>query len=224
MADRESVHAPPELRRAFLAYAKHNLRTFPWRKAGVSPYHVLLAELLLVQTKAADVATIWPTLISRYPTPARLVRATASSLVKLLQPLGLQNQRARALRLLARHLIRECHGDLPSTLPELLSLPHVGLYTATAVSSFAYGQRVPIVDANVLRVFARIFGLPTQRELRRSRQVWAIAWALLPTRHAAQHNYALLDFAAQICTTKRPHCESCHIRDCCDYGMTKRFI
>jgi A/G-specific adenine glycosylase len=90
------------------------------------------------------------------------------------------------------------------------------------VSCFAHGRRMPIVDANVLRVFARIFGLPAHRELRRSRQEWAIAWALLPGRYVAQHNYGLLDFAAQVCTPRSPRCSVCHIRESCAYGKTQR--
>jgi len=221
LKESKAIQVPSELQLAFHKYAKQNLRSFPWRQPSISPYHLLLAELLLAQTKAHDVATVWPTLINRYPTPERLARANVSSLSSLLRRLGLQNQRAKALRLLARHLVEEYQGQLPSTVLELLSLPHVGLYTATAVSSFAFGKHVPIVDANVLRVFARIFGLPEQRELRRSQKVWAIGWALLPNRRVAQHNYALLDFAAQVCTPRAPRCDACHIRRCCAYGITK---
>jgi A/G-specific adenine glycosylase len=220
LKDSCSIHPAPKLRRAFIDYSKANLRVFPWREANTSPYHLLLAELLLIQTKAADVARVWPVLIERYPTPEPLACSRSRSLANLLQPLGLQNQRATALRTLAAHIIKEWDGQLPSTLLDLLSLPHVGLYAATALSCFAYGRRVPIVDANVLRVLGRIFGLPMQRELRRSRQAWAIAWALLPRRKVAQHNYALLDFAAQICTPRLPHCDACHIRAYCSYGQT----
>jgi A/G-specific adenine glycosylase len=216
-----SVQVVPQLRRAFLAYAKANLRTFPWREPGTSAYRLLLAELLLVQTKAPDVAAIWPTLIERYPTPDRLSRAVFRSLVSFLRPLGLQRQRANALRDLGRHLVRECDGQVPSAVVDLLSLPHVGLYTATAVNCFAYGGRVPIVDANVLRVFGRIFGIPSRIELRRNRKAWATAWAVLPRQRVALHNYGLLDFAAQVCTPTAPKCGACHIRDFCCYGMSR---
>ncbi len=221
LKDSPSIQVAPELRQAFVRYAKDNLRKFPWREPGMSPYHLLLAELLLVQTKAADVASIWPVLVKRYPTPERLALAPVRSLANLLRPLGLQNQRANALHNLSRYLVRERAGQLPETIVGLLSLPHVGLYTAAAVSCFANGRRVPIVDANLLRVFARIFGLPATRELRRSRRIWAIAWALLPHRNASQHNYGLLDFAAEICTPKAPRCGRCPVREFCAYGRTE---
>lgn len=221
LRDSPSIQAPPALRQAFILYAKDNLREFPWREPGILPYHLLLAELLLVQTKAADVATIWPVLIRRYPTTERLAHAPVRSLVNLLRPLGLQNQRANALRNLSRYLAREWAGQLPKTIIGLLSLPHVGLYSAAAVSCFSNRRRVPIVDANIMRVFARIFRLPLMRELRRSRRAWAIAWALLPRRNTAIHNYGLLDFAAAVCTPKAPRCGACQIRAYCAHGRTQ---
>jgi len=221
LADSTSIDVPPQLRHAFLEYGKKGFRGFPWREPGMAPYPLLLAELLLVQTKASDVALIWPKLINRYPTPALLARATVSALSKLLRPLGLQNQRTKALRSLAKYLEQEWAGRIPSNIIDLLSLPHVGLYAAAAVSCFGHGERIPIVDTNVLRVLTRIFGLPIQRELRRSRKAWAIAWALLPKEQIKEHNYALLDFAAQVCTPKSPKCTTCHIKTSCVYGLAR---
>lgn len=217
LGDSTSVQVAPELRRAFLSFAKTNLRCFPWREPGTSPYALLIAELLLVQTKASDVAGLWPKLLTRYPTPGQLSRASARSLANLLRPLGLQNQRAKALRDVARHLDLEHAGQVPTGLVGLLTLPHVGLYVATAVSCFGHGARVPIVDANVLRVFSRIFGTP-QTEIRRNPTAWATAWALLPRRRVALHNYGLLDFAAEICTPRAPKCADCHIQEFCLFG------
>jgi A/G-specific adenine glycosylase len=216
--DSQSVCIPAELRKAFSKYANANVRTFPWRQPGTLPFHLLLAEILLAQTKASDVASIWPTLIDRYPTPGCLAAADFRDLSNLLRPLGLQHQRANALRTLARHIAEQWKGEIPSSIIDLLSIPHVGLYTASAVNCFVHQRRVPLVDANVLRVIGRVFGLPMQRELRRSRTTWAIAWALLPARNVAKHNYGLLDFAAQVCTPKAPHCNECPIKAYCTYG------
>jgi A/G-specific adenine glycosylase len=217
LGDSTSVQAAPELRRAFVSFAKTNLRRFPWREPDTSPYGLLIAELLLVQTKASDVAGLWPTLVRRYPTPEQLSRATVHSLANLLRPLGLQNQRAIALGDIARHLDREYAGRVPTGLVSLLDLPHVGLYVAAAVSCFAHGARVPIVDANVLRVFSRIFGTP-RTELRRNPSAWATAWALLPHRRVALHNYGLLDFAAEVCTPRTPKCADCRIQKFCRFA------
>jgi A/G-specific adenine glycosylase len=208
------------LRRFFARYAKRCQRELPWRKPGIEPFELLVAELLLVQTKAADVAKIWPILIARYPTAERLARAQTRSITGLLQPLGLQNQRARALKRVSRAIIKWFDGTPPRSIPELLSLPYVGLYVACAVASFNYGQRVPIVDANVLRVFGRITGIEPGKELRRGTKVWEMAWGILPKKSVALHNYGLLDFAAQVCKVRAPSCSSCDLKAICAYGRT----
>src|SRR5882757_5236727 len=85
------------LRRFFKEFAKDRLRHFPWRKKNVAAFHLLLAEVLLVQTKAEDVAVLWPQLVRKYPTASALSKASSRRLVNLLRPLGLQHQRAESL-------------------------------------------------------------------------------------------------------------------------------
>jgi A/G-specific adenine glycosylase len=207
------------LRGFFRRFAKDNLRIFPWRAKKVSSFHLLLAEVLLVQTKAEDVAALWPRLIRKYQTPLALSKARVASLVKLLRPLGLQNQRAKSLRAIGKTLSVDFRGRVPRSVSGLLSIPHIGLYTAAAVGCFAFGERLPIVDANVLRVLGRIHGVKTGADLRRSRDAWTLAWAILPRRNSKMHNYGLLDFAAQLCTVKRPRCESCPLNKTCCFGQ-----
>jgi A/G-specific adenine glycosylase len=212
----DSLH---ELKSFFRLYARKHLRSFPWRRPETRPFHLLVAELLLVQTKAEDVARIWLPLVRRYPTPSTLARARHGTLVHLLKPLGLQRQRARALAAVSRALLDVHDGQVPQTVDELLALPHVGLYVATAVACFGFGDHVPIVDANVIRVFDRITGTQGARELRRRLDVWQLAWAALPRVHADLHNYGLLDFAAQICTARAPRCATCNLVSLCSFGQ-----
>jgi A/G-specific adenine glycosylase len=213
-----NADAAPGLRRFFKNFAKNSLRHFPWRRKNVGAFHLLLAEVLLVQTKAEDVAVVWPQLVRRYPTPKVLSTTSRKSLVKLLRPLGLQRQRAKSLVAIGKTLAQFFGGRVPRSPAELLSIPHVGLYTATAVSCFAFGERLPIVDANVLRVLGRIHGTKTGSDLRRSRDAWLLAWAILPKKDSRMHNYGLLDFAAQVCTAKQPRCESCSLSQTCCFG------
>jgi A/G-specific adenine glycosylase len=208
------------LRGFFERYSQTHLRSFPWRRPETAPFELLTAELLLVQTKAGDVARVWPTLITRYPSPARLSRAQTRPLTRLLQPLGLQNQRARALKALSHAIVDRFNGNVPMSIPELLSLPYIGLYVACAVACFTFGKRVPIVDANVLRVFGRVMGLEPGKELRRCPEVWEMAWGLLPKRGFALHNYGLLDFAAEICKSGKPLCSSCPLKTTCVFART----
>lgn len=208
------------LRRFFVRYARDYARQFAWRSPDVSPFGLLIAELLLVQTKAKDVAEIWPQLMAGYPSAERLARAQTHALTKLLKPLGLQNHRARALKSVASAIVDRFDGRLPTSLPDLLSLPYVGLYVACAVACFSYGDRVPIVDANVLRIFGRLAGFEPGSELRRSPKVWNAVWAVLPRKNFVQHNYGVLDFAAEICKPRLPRCQSCALNNICAYART----
>lgn len=211
----EALH---KLKGFFVRYARGHSRDFPWRHPDTNPFHLLIAELLLAQTKAEDVAKIWPQLVSRYGTPASLAEAPLDSLISLLQPLGLHRQRARALINVGRAICDA--GEVPNSVDRLLTIPHVGLYAATATASFAFHRRVPIVDANVVRVFDRIIGIKGERELRRRGDVWNLAWAILPQKNADLHNYGLLDFAAKICTPRAPRCEQCRLNAMCSYGRS----
>jgi A/G-specific adenine glycosylase len=210
-----------KLRSFFTRYTRKHHRSFPWRRAGTKRFHLLLAELLLVQTKAEDVAHVWPTLVRRYPDPRRLGHAEQSKLIHLLRPLGLQRQRARALKAMSLALIDSYKGQVPHSVGDLLTLPHVGLYVATAVACFGCGSRVPIVDANVIRVFDRITGVQGPRELRRRPDVWQLAWSALPRASARSHNYGLLDFAAQTCTSRAPRCAQCDLLSICSFGRNE---
>ncbi|MBI4907603.1 MAG: hypothetical protein HY820_28525 [Acidobacteria bacterium] len=173
------------------------------------------------QTKGDDVVGPWLALMAKYPDASRLSRAREGTLKRILQPLGLQNQRARALREIALALVAWHQGRVPLTLQELLRLPHVGMYAATAVSCFAFGERLPIVDANILRVFRRITGVNLKRDLRRSPEAWSLAWSILP-RKASEHNYGMLDFSALVCSPTKPRCEVCELRAICAYGLRAR--
>jgi len=119
---------------------------------------------------------------------------------------------------MARALQTEFAGNVPCSVSELLTLPYVGLYVSCAVACFGFSQRVPIVDANVVRVIGRLAGLDPKKDLRRSSRVWEIAWLALPQFHVEKHNYGLLDFSAQICTSRAPKCDACALQCVCSYG------
>jgi A/G-specific adenine glycosylase len=179
---------------------------------------MLLAEVLLRQTKAADVVDVWRLLVAKYPTPAALAGARLDFLRRVLRPLGLNRQRAIALKQISQVIARDFRGRVPNKLNSLLSVPHVGLYAASALLCFKFGVPTPIVDSNILRVFGRLTGQDLGRDLRRSNHAWSLAWSILPSNRAEAHNYGLLDFSAQICRPKAPLCSQCPLRGSCWYG------
>ncbi len=210
-----------QLRRFFAWFARTHYRPFPWRSSSTTPFGILIAEVLLRQTKADDVVPVWRELMRRFPTPDRLRRVSNRVLAAALRPLGLQNQRAGALRALAATLVRKHDGGVPRSLAELLALPHVGMYSASAVHSFAFGARVPIVDSNIIRFLARLTGIALPRDVRRSPSAWSLAWAALPRRNIALHNYGLLDFTGLVCTPRAPRCPECGLRMHCAFAQRR---
>jgi A/G-specific adenine glycosylase len=200
-------------------YQKH-ARHFPWREEGTSPFAILLTEILLRQTRAASVARLWDRFINKYPTPNALARASRSSLVKQLRILGFGNMRSSALLGVARWLLNHHDGNVPNSLDELVSIPHIGSYASRAVLCFAFGQRVEIVDNNVQRFLARYYGLNVKSDIRRNPHVVELARHALPKskRLIRQHNYGLLDFTAEVCKPGKPRCEACPLSQACCYA------
>ncbi len=193
-------------------YAAHG-RTFPWRDAGVNPFAILVAEVLLKQTRAEMVARVWPSLVRKYPGPEELATADREELFGMIAGLGFGHQRTTALLDVASTVKR--NGVLPSQPEELLKLPYIGLYSAHAVACFGFAQPVPVVDLNVVRVFSRIADINPPKDIRRAPDIWSIAWALLPRSSFQEHNYGLLDFAATVCKPRSPRCSQCPIATRC---------
>ncbi len=191
-------------------------RPFPWRGENATPFGILVAEILLKQTRAEKVSKVWPSLMGRYHNANELAHADPGELFELIAVLGFGNQRTRALIDLATMIMQT--GEVPSQPENLMQLPYVGMYTAYAVACFAFGRRVPIVDLSVVRVISRLAGIKPPKDIRRAGIIWDIAWALLPKKEFQQHNYGLLDFAAKVCKPHSPRCDECSIAINCAYA------
>ncbi len=200
----------------FVDWYKARGRSFPWREHGTSPYAVLLAEVLLKQTRAEMVAKVWPMLVRMYPSAASLQSADPEVLYQHISCLGFGRQRTTALHQLSAALIES--GEMPSEPVELMELPHVGIYSAHAVACFAFGRRVPVVDLSIVRVLSRLAGVEPPGDIRRAPGVWEIAWSLLPGKEVKEHNYGLLDFAAGTCKARSPRCGECPLTSSCAYA------
>lgn len=201
-----------------LSWWERHGRGFPWRQWD-DPYHLLLTEILLRQTRAESVAAYLPGFLQRYPSPHALAAAGEDQLTAALKPLGFNRQRARQLCALAVRIVA-AGGHVPSDLQGLLALPGVGQYTAGMVAATTAGVQVPAVDTNVARVLCRVFGLiPSHAEPRKSRNVWDLAAGLVAESGNAVHlTWAILDLAAAVCKPKLPRCAECPLQEECCYG------
>jgi endonuclease III len=135
-------------------YAAH-ARDLPWRSPGVSPWSVLVSEIMLQQTPVARVLPAHAAWLARWPTPQSLAAAAPGDAVRQWGRLGYP-RRALWLHATATILAADHAGQVPASLPALRRLPGVGSYTAAAVASFAFGQRHAVLDTNVRRVLARL--------------------------------------------------------------------
>lgn len=185
--------------------------------AGVDAFGILVAELLLKQTKAEMVAEIWPVLMRQYPSARQLSIADPRELFSIIEKLGLGQQRVKALVEVSSAICRQ--RNIPSEVSELFQLPFVGLYSAHAVASFAFRRRVPVVDVNVIRILSRLCGILPQSDIRKAKAYWDLARSLLPVRRFVEHNYGMLDFAATVCRSKAPSHDNCPLAHQCSYSQ-----
>jgi A/G-specific adenine glycosylase len=202
-------------RRLLLEWAEKNLRDYPWRK-NPTPYETLITEVLLRRTTASAVLRIYATFMREYSAPEKIAAAEETKLASTLLTIGYHKQRARILKVIAKHLIEEFMGDVPCSKETLLEIPHVGAYTAGAVLSLGCDQPFPMVDTNVERIYGRVFlsHLPKKGQRRLIEQ---IAAELVPEDEYKTYNLALLDFAALVCTYGTPRCGICQLKRLCDY-------
>jgi A/G-specific adenine glycosylase len=189
-------------------------RDLPWRAAGVTPYAVLVSEVMLQQTPVARVLPVYDRWVQRWPSPRALAADSPGEAVREWGRLGYPR---RALRLheACAQMVERFDGELPTTVPELLSLPGVGEYTARAVAVFALGQRHAVVDTNVRRVVARLVegvadAAVTRADLGRIE-------ALLPESDvdAGRVSIALMELGALVCTARSPRCGTCPVSAAC---------
>jgi len=205
-------------------YAAHQ-RDLPWRRTR-DPYHIWVAEVMLQQTQVATVIPYYERFLARFPIVEALAAASLDEVLKLWEGLGYY-ARARHLHAAARRVVERFDAKLPGTLDELLSLPGIGRYTASAVLSIAAGQDLVAPDGNVRRVLSRVFAIG--EDVTRGagqRRLLRLAASLLPPGRAGDFNQALMDLGAQVCTPRAPLCDQCPLAQGCqahELGQEERF-
>jgi A/G-specific adenine glycosylase len=212
--------AAGDLRReTLLRWFAQKSRAFPWREY-TSAWHVLLAEMLLVRTRADIVGKHIADLIERFPTPESMATTELAVVEEALRPLGLR-WRARRLHELSRVVAHRYRGIVPRDLDGLLGLPGVGPYVASATLSKLTGQRVRLTDTNTVRVAKRVAGIALDGDIRRRRQVQDAIAALMNGPAGSIEWLAVLDLGATICVPRDPRCQVCPMLHLCTFGMER---
>lgn len=187
-------------------YQKHGRHDLPWRQTN-DAYKIYLSEIMLQQTQVKTVLErFYFPFLKRFPTLKSVAEAPLDDVLKMWEGLGYYT-RAKNLH----HTAITCNGVLPYNPEELGGLKGIGKSTAHAICSFAYHQALPILDANVKRVLCRYFALSVKDE----KVLWEKAWKLLHVHHPYEHNQAMMDIGAMICTPKNPNCLACPLSFSC---------
>ncbi|SCL40088.1 A/G-specific DNA-adenine glycosylase [Micromonospora pallida] len=195
---------------------EQNARDLPWRGPDVSPWAILVSEVMLQQTPVVRVLPAWEAWLARWPVPAALAAESPADAIRMWGRLGYP-RRAVRLHECAVALVERHGGAVPDRLDQLLALPGVGTYTGRAVAAFAFGQRHPVVDTNVRRVVARaVAGEPDAGPTTRPADLVATE-ELLPVEPAAAAlaSAAFMELGAVVCTARSPRCAVCPVASVC---------
>jgi A/G-specific adenine glycosylase len=192
-----------------------NARDLPWRASGVTPWGVLVSEVMLQQTPAARVVPAWESWLRRWPTPATLAADSPGEAVREWGRLGYP-RRALRLHAAAAVMVDRHAGEVPHSYDELLALPGIGGYTAAAVAVFGFGARHAVLDTNVRRVYARVIdGATDAGTTSPTRAEGTAALNRVPADDPAGFSVAVMELGALLCTARAPRCELCPVAiDC----------
>ncbi|MFW9925359.1 MAG: A/G-specific adenine glycosylase [Candidatus Thorarchaeota archaeon] len=202
------------VRKKLIKWYREHGRSFPWRETN-DPYRVLISEILLRRTTATAVCRVYGDFFERFDSIDHLARARESTIACLLSSLGLQFKRASELKQMASFISKTHSGSIPRTKADLLALPGVGQYIASAVRNFAYGDPVPLVDGNVVHFVSRVYGISFKGSA--DSNAWEFMKDFGGKQQEAKLYWGLIDLVATVCLRQKPRCSICPLSEVCSY-------
>jgi A/G-specific adenine glycosylase len=204
---------------------QHGRHDLPWQNTR-DPYRIWLSEIMLQQTQVSTVIPYYARFLARFPDVAALAAAPIDDVMALWAGLGYYS-RARNLYRCAQTVVELHGGAFPASVEALAELPGIGRSTAAAIASFAFGARATILDGNVKRVLARVFGVegfPGEKKVENA--MWTLAESLLPSNASnddvSAYTQGLMDLGATLCMRGKPDCERCPFAPDCVANVTGR--
>lgn len=197
-----------------LEWYKENKRELPWRK-DKNAYHVWISEIMLQQTRIEAVKKYYEKFMKELPTVEDLANVSEEKLLKLWEGLGYYS-RARNLKKAAQKVMEEYDGTMPTTYEQLLKLPGIGEYTAGAIASICYDEKVTAVDGNVLRVVSRVIGSKKDVLLPETKKEIEVNLKEVLPEQSGNFNEALMELGEIVCFPNGiPDCEQCPLKHYC---------
>ncbi|CAN7679970.1 A/G-specific adenine glycosylase [Pseudoduganella sp. LjRoot289] len=215
-------YTDPTFSSELIAWQKaHGRHALPWQNTR-DAYLVWLSEIMLQQTQVSAVLGYYARFLERFPTLRSLAEAPVEDVMAQWAGLGYYT-RARNLHKCAQRVVADYDGVFPSDPALLAELPGIGRSTAAAIAAFSSGTRAAIMDGNVKRVFARVFGIdafPGEKKVEQA--MWLRAEALLPEQGIESYTQGLMDMGATLCTRSSPDCGRCPMQPRCVAYATDR--
>lgn len=207
-------HLTPQSINTLLEWYHKNQRDLPWRHTK-DPYRIWLSEIMLQQTRVEAVKPYYARFLEVCPNIGALAELPEDQLMKLWEGLGYYS-RARNLQRAAKTVMAEYGGKMPHTYNDLRRLSGIGDYTAGAIASIAFGERVPAIDGNVLRVLSRVCGFYDDIARPETKSKWRGELAPFVPEDAGDFTQALIELGACVCVPNgEPRCAECPLRAVC---------
>ena len=202
------------LTQQLLKWYDENGRDLPWRVKGgahFDAYAVWISEIMLQQTTVATVMDYFVRWMEKFPTVQALAKADLQDVLLAWQGMGYYT-RARKIHECAKVLAQKYNGKLPNNREELLKLPDIGPYSASSICCFAFNMPETVVDGNVMRVIARLYGITKEIT---APEIYPIAQKLTSQTRGADYASAIMDLGATVCTPTKPKCDLCPWQKSC---------
>lgn len=197
-----------------LDWYDENKREFPWRYI-FNPYKVFVSEILLQQTNVEKITVPYCILTEQYKDISELSHANIEFLREIFKEIGLFYRADRIISI-SKEIMNKYDGIIPNQRGKLIRIKGIGNYICNAILCFGYNEPYAVLDTNVIRIFERLLGVKsTCSRPREDKSLWEFAQMLLPKDDYVDYNYALLDFASNVCTARNPKCSICTFRQIC---------
>jgi A/G-specific adenine glycosylase len=202
-------------RKQLIGWFRQFQRDLPWRRTK-DPYGIWLSEIMLQQTRVAAAIPYYERFLKRFPDVYALAAAPQEEVLRFWSGLGYYS-RARNLQKAAQQIVAKHGGQFPTRLDDALALPGIGNYTAAAILSIAFGEKLAVLDGNVARVLARLGAIHGDlRESQRWQELQATADRFLEPKSPGDWNQAMMELGAALCTPKSPQCLLCPVAQFCE--------
>lgn len=212
--DADCIELRSSFRKKLLNWFDLNQRDLPWRR-NKNRYRIWVSEIMLQQTQVNTVIDYYRRFIRRFPNVRVLAKSDVDDVLKQWEGLGYY-RRARQMHAAAQEIMKSHKGRFPTDYDAVIQLPGIGRYTAGAILSIADDLRLPILEGNTIRLYARLILLQSDpRSVQNQKWLWEFAETLLPRNRPGDFNQALMELGALVCTPNAPDCSHCPVNSFC---------